>query len=41
MQQFFHVGARAYCLHAVIGSHSLRGVLVPELNRVLSGLSID
>ena len=41
VQQFFHVAARAYCLHAVIGSHSLRGVLVPELNRVLSGLSID
>ena len=41
LQQFFHVGSRAFCLYAVIGSHSLRGVLVPELNRVLSGLSID
>ena len=40
LQQFFHVGSRAFCLYAVIGSHSLRGVLVPELNRVLSGLSI-
>ena len=41
LQQFFHVGTRAYCLYAVIGSHSRRGLLVPELNRVLSGLSID
>ena len=40
LQQFFHAGSRAFCLYAVIGSHSLRGVLVPELNRVLSGLSI-
>ena len=41
LQQFFHVGSRAFCLYAVIGSHSLRGVLVPELNRILSGLSVD
>ncbi len=41
LQQFFHVGSRAFCLYAAIGSYSRRGVLVPELNRVLSGLSID
>ena len=41
LQQFFHVGSRPFCLYAVIGSHSLRAVLVPELNRVLSGLSVD
>lgn len=41
LQHFFHVGARAFCLYVVIGSHSRRGVLVPEFNRVLSGLSID
>ena len=40
LQQFFHVGSRAFCLYAVIGSHSRRGLLVPELNRVLSGLSV-
>ena len=40
-QQFFRVESRPFCLYAVIGSHSRRGVLVPELNRVLSGLSID
>lgn len=41
LQHFFHVDSRAFCLYAVIGSHSRRGVLVPELNRVLPGLSID
>ena len=41
LQQFFHAGSRPFCLYSVIGSHSLRGVLVPELNRVLAGLSID
>ena len=40
LQQFFHVGSRAFCLYAVIGSYSRRGLLVPELNRVLSGLSV-
>ena len=41
LQQFFHVGPRAFCLYAVIGSYSMRGLLVPELNRMLSSLSID
>ena len=41
LQQFFHVRDRAFCLYAVIGAHSRRGLLVPELNRVLSGLSVD
>lgn len=41
LQHFFHAGARAFCLYAVVGSHSRRGVLVPEFNRVLSGLRID
>ena len=40
LQHFFHEGARAFCLYVVIGSHSRRGVLVPEFNRVLSGLTI-
>ena len=40
LQHFFHAGPRAFCLYVVIGSHSRRGVLVPEFNRVLSGLSI-
>ena len=40
LQQFFHVGPRAFCLYTVIGSYSMRGLLVPELNRLLSGLSV-
>ena len=41
LQQFFRVGSRAFCLYAVIGSYSMRGLLVPELNRLLSGVSVD
>ena len=40
LQQFFHVGSRAFCLYAVIGSYSMRSLLVPELNRILSGMSV-
>ena len=40
LQQFFHVGSRAFCLYAVIGSYSMRGLLVPELNRLLSVMSV-
>lgn len=40
LQVFFHIGSRAFCLYAVIGSYSMRGVLVPELNRMLSGISL-
>ena len=40
LQQFFHVGSRAFCLYAVIGSYAMRGLLVPELNRLLAGLSV-
>ncbi len=41
LQRFFRSGSRAFCLHTVIGSHSLRGVLTPEVNRILSGLTIE
>jgi len=41
LQKFFHVGSRAFCLYTVIGSYSRRNLLVPELNRILSGMSID
>ena len=40
LQQFFHVGSRAFCLYTVIGSYSMRGLLVPELNRMLAGLTV-
>ena len=41
LQQFFHVGSRAFCLYTVIGSYSMRGLLVPELNRLLAGLNVS
>ena len=40
LQQFFHVGSRAFCLYAVIGSYARRRLLVPELNRLLSTMSV-
>ncbi len=39
-QRFFQVGLRAFCLYSVVGSHSLRSMLVGEANRFLSGLTI-
>lgn len=40
VQRFFSSAGRAFCLHAVVGSHNRRGVLTPEVNRILSGLTI-
>jgi hypothetical protein len=40
-QRFFHVGDRAFCLYVVLGSHTLRGVLVEEANRIIRSLRID
>jgi hypothetical protein len=39
-QRFFRVGRRAFTLYAVIGSHSLRRVLVPRVNEGLAGVRI-
>jgi hypothetical protein len=40
--QFFGVEAeRAFCLYVVLGSHARRGVLVPELNKVLATLEVS
>ncbi|NNE72364.1 MAG: hypothetical protein HKN26_01735 [Acidimicrobiales bacterium] len=39
-QRFFHVGDRGFCLYVVIGSHSLRAMLVPVANEVLAGIKI-
>ena len=41
LQRFFHVGARAFCIYIVIGSHAMRRLLVPEANRFLSGFTIE
>lgn len=40
VQYFFHNGVRAFCLYIVLGSHSRRRELVPEVNQLLSGLQI-
>lgn len=40
-QRFFHVGDRAFCLYIVIGSHWNRSELVPRVNQMLAGLSIN
>ena len=39
-QRFFHVGDRAFCLYVVLGSHTMRNLLVPEANRLLATLEI-
>jgi hypothetical protein len=39
-QRFFSVGDRPFTLYAVIGSHSLRLVLVPRVNEALAGVHL-
>lgn len=41
LQRFFHVGDRAFCLYVVLGSHTMRAMLVAEANRILAGIRID
>ena len=41
LQRFFCSGSRAFCLHAVIGSYGLRQALTPDVNGLLSGLTIE
>ena len=40
-QYFFNQSGRAFCLYVVLGAHSRRNELVPEVNQVLAGLTID
>jgi hypothetical protein len=40
-QYFFNHAGRAFCLYVVLGAHNRRNELVPEVNDVLSGLTID
>lgn len=40
LQVFFHVGARAFCLYVVIGSHRRRRVLAPVVNELLAGIDV-
>lgn len=40
-QRFFHIGDRAFCLYVVLGSHTMRVLLVEEANRIIRSLRID
>jgi hypothetical protein len=40
-QWFFHLGNRAFCLYVVLGSHTRRARLVPEVHRLLDRLTIE
>jgi hypothetical protein len=40
-QYFFNQSGRAFCLYVVLGAHARRNELVPEVNQVLAGLTID
>lgn len=40
-QYFFTTAGRAFCLYIVLGAHARRNELVPEINQVLGGLSIE
>jgi hypothetical protein len=39
-QRFFHVGARAFSLYVVIGSHRLRSRTVPIVGELLRTLRV-
>lgn len=41
VQLFFTEQSRPFTLYAVVGSHARRTVVVPRVNRVLAGLSVD
>ncbi len=40
-QYFFNQSGRAFCLYVVLGAHARRNELVPEVNQLLAGLTID
>jgi hypothetical protein len=40
-QYFFNQSGRAFCLYVVLGSHASRNEVLPEVNQVLAGLTID
>lgn len=40
-QFFFTMGGRPFCLYVALGAHSRRRELVPEVNQVLSSLSVS
>ena len=40
-QAFFHVGARAFCLYAVLGAHSRRLFVAPQVQRLVRAISVE
>jgi hypothetical protein len=40
LQRFFTEGKRAFCLYVVLGSHSRRAQLVPEVHELLDGIGL-
>ena len=40
VQHFFHIGDRAFSLYAAVGSHRMRGRLVPAINEVLRTIEL-
>lgn len=40
-QYFFNESGRAFCLYVVLGAHARRQELIPEVNHLLAGLTID
>ena len=40
-QWFFTEGGRPFTLYAVLGSHARRSFLVPRINRLLEGLTVE
>jgi hypothetical protein len=40
-QWFFNQSGRAFCLYVVLGSFGLRNVLVPAVNQLLMGITIE
>lgn len=40
-QWFFRIGARPFCLYAVMGSHRARGALAPQIDAVVRTISIS
>jgi len=40
-QWFFTESGRPFTLYAVLGSHARRSILVPRINRLLAGLTVE
>jgi hypothetical protein len=41
LQRFFHIGERAFCLYAAVGSERMRARLVPAIKEVLDRITIE